>query len=231
MPVAPVSPLASPPVRDRTRAWTRGSTGATELDAGRLERLPGHQRGQHLRGHPAHLGERLPHRGQRRRGPAGHRQVVEPDDAEVARHIEAGDPSRLDDAEGLLVAAGEDGGRRVGEREQVSGALVPADVVEVAVPDQLGVDRDTGGVESRAVAVDPGPAAEQVLGTADHGDPAVSLFLQVSGRGEPARPVGRAHAGDLGVGQVLVGPARATQRRRAGGTMHVTGHPRPGRCT
>jgi hypothetical protein len=187
-----------------------------------------HQRGQHLRGHPAHLGERLPHRGQRRRGSAGHRQVVEPDDTEVARHIEAGDPSRLDDAEGLLVAAGEDGGRRVGEREQVSDARVPAEVVEAALPDQLGVDRDTGGVESRAGSLRSGPGCR--VGAGDRRSRRSGGVPVPAGVGSRrARPTSwsRPRWGPRGRA-VHVGPARATQRPRAGGTMHVTGHPRPG---
>ena len=93
----------------RLRRSTTDDEACCELDARRVERPAFHQQLQHLRRDAAHLGQRLPHRGQRRRCPPGHRQVVEADDAQVGRHGEAGDPRRLHDAERLLVAAGEDG--------------------------------------------------------------------------------------------------------------------------
>jgi raffinose/stachyose/melibiose transport system permease protein len=61
---------------------------------------------EHLRGCPAHLGQRLAHRGQRRRDPAGDRQVVEADHAQVLRDPQPALPRRLVDAQRLLVVAG-----------------------------------------------------------------------------------------------------------------------------
>jgi hypothetical protein len=72
--------------------------------------------------------------------PAGHRQVVEADHAEVLGDAQAGLPGRLVDAEALQVAAGEDGGRRIGQGEQLAALFVAALEVEVAVPDQGRVD-------------------------------------------------------------------------------------------
>ena len=87
-----------------------------------------------------HLGQRLADGGQRRPRPARHRQVVEADDAEVVGHAQPEHARGLVDAEGLQVAAGEDRGRRVGQRQQRAPLLVGALDVEVAVADQLRVD-------------------------------------------------------------------------------------------
>ena len=64
--------------------------------------------------------------------------------------------------------------------------------VELAVADQARVDRDAGLVHRGAVAVEPGPAAQDPLGSADDADPPMAEAEQVAGRGQAAVPVGRA---------------------------------------
>ena len=89
-----------------------------------------------------HLDERLADRGQRRADPRGDRQVVEADDAQVLRDVEPRLAGRLVDAQRLEVVAGEDRRRRIRqaqERAPLGDALLD---VEVAVADEIGIDRD-----------------------------------------------------------------------------------------
>src|SRR6185437_1632587 len=98
---------------------------------------------EHLGRGPAHLVERLPYRGERRGNPARDRQVVESDDREVLRYPQAPLAGCLVQAERLLVAAGEDRRRRLGQGEQLTAAYEAGLVLEVAVADQRRVELDT----------------------------------------------------------------------------------------
>ena len=74
--------------------------------------------------------------------------------------------------------------------------------MEVAVAHQRRVVTGASALQRRPVAVQPRPAA-QVLGRAGDGpDPAVAAGEQVIGGRDAARPVGRAHAGQVRVGEV-----------------------------
>ena len=57
--------------------------------------------------------------------------------------------------------------------------------------DEARVDRDPGLVHRGAVAVEPGAAAQDPLGSADDADPAMPEREQVAGRRQAAVPVGR----------------------------------------
>ena len=109
---------------------------------------------------------------------------------------------RFVDPEGHLVAAREDGRRRVVEVEQLGGATEAALVLEVPVPDQLWVELDAGAVQRVAEAVHPGPAAQEGVGPGDDRDAAVAELEQVLGRRDAAGPVGGTDAGHLGAGSV-----------------------------
>jgi hypothetical protein len=63
--------------------------------------------------------------------------------------------------------------------------------VEVAVADELGVDRDPGGLQRGAVAVDARAAAEHRRRAADHADAPMAELEQVAGRHQAAVPVRR----------------------------------------
>src|SRR6185437_6471169 len=119
------------------------------------------------------------------------RQVVQADDAEVLGDPQAALAGRLVDAERLLVVAREDRGRRLGQAEQLAAADEAALVLEVAVPDQRGIEAQAGPLQGRPVTVDPGPAAQVVTGPGDGADPAVAQAEQVLGGGQARGPVGR----------------------------------------
>src|SRR6185437_2634834 len=176
-----------------------------QLDPVGAQRPALDQVAEHLGGGAAHLGERLAHGGQRGRGPAADRQLVAADDGQVVGDAQPPLPGGLVDAEGLLVAAREDRRRPVGQVEQLDGAREAALVLEVAVPDQVRVGRDARPFEGRAVAVEPGQAAQHVSRPGDRADALVAEGQQVLGGGEPARPVRRADRRDVrrrGVGRV-----------------------------
>ena len=75
--------------------------------------------------------------------------------------------------------------------EQRPAAVDPLLDVELAVADELRVDRHAGLVHRRAVAVDPGAAAQDPVRPADDADPAVAEAQQVARRGQAAVPVRR----------------------------------------
>jgi hypothetical protein len=77
--------------------------------------------------HP-HLVQRLPDRGQRRRGPLRERQVVKTDHAQIARNRRPVPARRLVHPGRLLVTAGEDGRRPGVEVVAVLLAERPGDV-------------------------------------------------------------------------------------------------------
>src|SRR3954447_16139332 len=102
-----------------------------------------------------HFGQRLTDRGQRWPDPAGHRQVVEPDDAELGGDLDALDAGRLVDAERLEVGAREDRGRWVVELEQLRPLVEAGLDVEGAPADQVLVDGPPGGFQRPAGALAP----------------------------------------------------------------------------
>src|SRR5918999_3475084 len=155
-------------------------------------------------GRRRHLLQRLPYGGQRRPGRAGQRQIVEAHNGQVVRHAHAGLARRLVHAEGLQVAASEDRGRAVRQREQISSVNVSGVDQEVAITDELGVDGEPGGLQRGAVAVDARPAAQHVGRAADHADPAVAVLDQMPRGRQPAVPVGGADRGDVG-GRLALG--------------------------
>src|SRR4029079_6410844 len=125
--------------------------------------------------------------------PLGGRQVVEADDAETLRDVEAKLARRLVDTERLEVIAGEDRRRSVLPLKQRPTPLDPFLDLEAAVAAARRVDLDAGRVHGRAVAVEPGPAAEDVLRPGDDGDPLVAETEQVTRRRQAAIHVRRAH--------------------------------------
>ena len=145
-----------------------------------------------LGGRDGHLDQRLADGGQRRPDPLRDRQVVEAHHAQVLGDVEPRLAGGLVDAQGLEVVAGEDRRRAVGEREQRPAAVDPLLDVELAVADQLRIDRHARLVHRRAIAVEPGPAAQDPARPADHADPPVPEAQQVAGRGQAAVPVGGA---------------------------------------
>src|SRR5262249_11419414 len=92
-------------------------------------------------------------------------------------------PGRLVQAERLLVAAGEDRRRRLGQVEQLTAAYEAALVLEVAVADQCGVELDARPFQRRPISVGSGPAAQVVTRPGDRPDPAVPQAQQVLGGG------------------------------------------------
>ena len=115
-----------------------------------------------------HLVQRLADGGQRRPDPAGDRQVVEADHAQVLGDVEARLAGGLVDAERLEVVAREDRGRPVRQSQQRAAlASTPSSTWKSPWLIELRVDRDAGRVHRGAVAVDPGPAAEDPLRPAD----------------------------------------------------------------
>ncbi|MNW54389.1 hypothetical protein D3C74_319880 [compost metagenome] len=139
-------------------------------------------------------------RGERGARPAGHGDVVVAHDREVLGHAQAVASGGLEHAESLEVRAREDRGGRLGQAEELVGAVGAALGVEVAEPDQVRVRSDPGRAEGRAVAVEAGERAHHVLGPRDDADAAVAELDQVPGRHEAALPVRRADRGDVGLG-------------------------------
>ena len=89
---------------------------------------------------------------------------------------------------------------RLGQGEQIATVCLAAARVEVAEADPGGVDRQSGGVHRRAVAVDAGERAHHVLRAGDGRDAPMAELDQVPGGHEPARPVGRPDRRHVGRG-------------------------------
>ncbi len=98
----------------------------------------------------------------------------------------------LVDAERLEVVARDDGARPVGPAKQRTAGRDPLVDVERAVADEARIDAYPCLVHRGSEPVHAGPAAQDVRGAADDGDPAVAKAQQVAGRGQAAVPVRRA---------------------------------------
>lgn len=159
---------------------------------------------QHLGGDRRHVAQRLAHGGQGGLDPAGDGHVVVADHRQVPGDVEAEPPGRAQDAERLQVRPGEDRGRPVGARQQVHRVLISGVDVEVAIPDEVGVDGEPRLVVGDPEAGDPGPAAHHVLRAGDDRDAAVAQLQQMTGGEQAAVPVVRADHGH-GLGDLTVG--------------------------
>ena len=118
--------LRSSRLRRRRRGAFANDEIGRELDP-RLDRLlPAGEGQDQLGGRDRHVEQRLADGRQRRPDPAGDRQVVEADDAQVLGDVEPDLACRLVDAERLEVVAGEDRGRAVGRRSRARPFSTPS---------------------------------------------------------------------------------------------------------
>ena len=183
--------------RQRAAPWRRGALAddqfGRELDA-RLRRRLAVGHAQHeLGGGHRHVHERLADRRQRRTDPARDRQVVEADDAQVLRDVQSHLARGLVDAERLEVVAREDRRRPVAAAAGGRGpSRCPRSTWNWPWLTSARIDRHAGLVHRRAIPVEPGPAAQDPLGSADDADAAMPEAEQVPGRGQAAVPVRRA---------------------------------------
>jgi hypothetical protein len=160
----------------------------------------------------AHLGQRLPDRGQGRRGPPGPREVVEAHDTDVLRYSQSLLADCLVHAQGHLVAGREDCSRSLGKLEQRAVGTEPRLVVEIAFNHEPRIKGEACGIKAGTVAVHTCPAAPQAGPASDETDPAVSDVGEVLCGANRPGPIGGTDGWDLEI-------------RHAGGINHDSGHP------
>ena len=113
------SPSAAPCSRGRRARWRAPRASAAAPRLSRARRPSSRRR-------LGHLDQRLTDRRQRRAHPAGDREVVEADDAEVLRDVQLRLTRGLVDAERLEVVAGDDRRRAVGARRSRRPMPIPS---------------------------------------------------------------------------------------------------------
>jgi hypothetical protein len=153
-----------------------------ELDVEGVDLAPVDEAEQELDPHPGHLFQGLAHgRHPGDDGPA-EVQVVEARDRQVARDPQASLGGRLHRADGDLVVEGDDGGRRLGQRQQGAGRLEAVGEGGLAAqPDQLAGREQAVGGQGGAVPHQAAVGRDPVERAGDGRDPGMPEPEQVRG--------------------------------------------------
>ena len=96
--------------------------------------------------------------------------VVEADDRDVVGHVQAFAVDGVDGTERHLVVGGKDGGRRLGQGQQLLGGGITTFLHEMACGHQRGIDRDAGIAQSLDVGGLALRAMARVVRAGDEGD-------------------------------------------------------------
>lgn len=131
---------------------------------------------QHSHGHGGQLCQRLPDRGERRRRQRGLRNIVKAHNAQVLGNLERALAGRVHHAQGLQIAARENGGGRLGQVQQFPAQPHSRRDAENAVLHKLRQDGQPGLMKRGCVGGIAGtPVPGAVLAAGDDADPAMAL--------------------------------------------------------